>query len=532
MAGSDIVVSCHFNKIFMKTATSIILFFLFGWLYHNSLIGQPVYFNETVDLEGEWGLGMSVIADDSAYIIAAVTGPGTMISIVEEGLSGNEIGWIKKYGNSQEGWYPGNPGSFCNNSSGGFILGGSVATFDTNYGLLLRFNSALDTSFSKRYVNNINYSLILTCVKPTCEGGLIFTGELYIGGSNTDFILLKTDSLGNEMWRTVKGIGLADRGWSIVQTLDSGFVIGGFHYNPSTYHSGDPLILKFDKYGTFLWSRNLGGPYQDGKAMVCVNSDSTFTVLTAIADSIYINDFDYTRICVKKYSLDGVELWSKKYGESIGGNFVSNIRSLPDGGYICCGKQGPGNYDIYRFGWLLRLNNDGDSLWFRKYTYSEEHPYYYNGIHDVSLCEDGGFIATGEVWDNPPNSLQRIWILKVDSLGCDTAGCDTTVGVKEHGGMGAWEHRGMVVWPNPACGVLSVKVLGFGSGKDLKLDIYDIFGSTAPANLISSPQIGGGREEGMEGWMVDVMELPPGIYLAVVREETTIITSTKFVVVR
>jgi hypothetical protein len=352
--------------------------------------------------------------------------------------------------------------------------------------------------------------------------------------------LLKTDSLGNELWRTIQSIGLADRGWSIIQTPDSGYVIGGYHYNPAAYHSGDPLIVKFNKNGTFLWSRNPGGPYQDGKAMVCLNNDSTFTVLTAIADSIYINDFDYTRICVIKYSQDGVELWGEKYGESIGGNFVFNIKSMPDGGYICCGTQRePGNYDVYRFGWLLRLNSNGDSIWFRKYTYSDVLPYYYNSIMDVSPAYDGGFIATGEVWDdNPPYSLQKIWVLKVDSIGCDTAGCDTTVGIEEeHGGMEAWGHGGLQIWPNPARDQIHVRFnmdslsASWRNGrfyKDLGLEIYDIFGRKI-ADILSSPQVGGGREG---GWTMDVSAFPPGIYLAVLREGQSVQASAKFVVVR
>jgi hypothetical protein len=524
----------------MKLLSSIMIFVLIGWFHPKFGICQTVYFNKTVDLATDWGSGMSVLADDSSYHIAAITGPGKMISIVELGITGNEEEWIKKYGNQYENWYPGDPGSFCPVPSGGYILGGTVETLDTNYGLLLRFDHLFDTIFSKRYVNNINYSLILTCTKPTFDGGFIFTGENYFGGINTDFILLKTDSLGNELWRTTKSIGLADRGWSIIQTPDSGFVIGGYQYNPATYHSGDPLILKFNKYGTFLWSRNPGGPYEDGKAMVCLNEDSTFTVLTSIGDSIFSNDYSYARICVIKYTQDGVELWGKKYGESIRGTSVSNIKSLPDGGYICCGRQPiPDNFDIYQFGWLFRINSAGDSIWFRRYTYSEILPFYYNSIMDVSLASDRGFIATGQVWDNYPNDLQRIWVLKVDSLGCDSAGCDTTVGIKEqHGSMETWGQGALEIWPNPAREQIHVRFYmdslsaSWRNGrfyKDLGLEIYDIFGRKVKEIDIPSPAV----EEGQGGgWTMDVSVLPPGIYLVRLRDGQTVRASAKFVVVR
>jgi hypothetical protein len=513
----------------MKVKIIIEMIIVCGWLSLNSLFCQTVYFNKTIDLADEWGSGMSVITNDSTYHIAAITGPGKMVSIVEVSLLGEEK-WIKKYGNPQENWYPGNPGSLYPFPSGGYILTGSIETPDPYYGLLLRFDPLFDTIFSTRYINS-NYSVILTCAKPTLDGGIILTGEDYTSGSTTDFILLKTDSLGNELWRTIKNIGYDDRGWSIIQTPDSGFVVGGYTYNPGAYHTGDPLIVKFDKNGAFLWSRNPGGPYQDGKAMVCLNEDSTFTVLTAIADSIFISDFDYTRICVIKYSEDGEELWKKKYGESIGGNFVWNIKPLPDGGYICCGQQHePGNNDFLYFGWLLRLNSDGDSIWFRRYSYNNIDPYYNNELMDVALTQDGGFIATGEVWDDdPPNGLQKIWVLKVDSIGCDSAGCDTTVGINEHhGSLEVSENRELIMWPNPVKDQLHMR-MNMVDGRfyrNLVMEIYDIFG-----NKVMTPILKSIAESGID-WTINVSTYSPGIYIAIIKENQIIMQSAKFIVVR
>ncbi len=361
---------------------------------------------------------------------------------------------------------------------------------------------------------------------------LIFTGDISSLTGSPDLLLLKTDSLGNEVWRTSKNYGNYERGHSIIQTPDSGYIVGGYRYEPGTYHSGDPLIVKFDKNGNFLWGRNPGGPYGDGIAIVCLNVDSTFTVLTAIADSIYVFDFDYARICVIKYTQDGTELWKKKYGESIGGNFVFNIKPLPDGGYICCGEQNfPGNYDLHSSGWLLRLNVDGDSLWFRRYTYGKENTYINNGILDVTLCQDGGFIATGEVWDDPPNELQKIWVLKVDSIGCEYAGCDSTVSVAEigggeagkQGGMEAWGQGGLEVWPNPASGVLSAKCLGLSAGISYSLSIYDLFGREV--RKIPVPDPGNDIQFSVEDFV-------PGLYLVVLKDGISIIVGSKLVVSR
>ena len=149
-------------------------------------------------------------------------------------------------------------------------------------------------------------------------------------------------------------------------------MVGGYDYQPGIYHTGNNLTVKFDKYGTFQWFDNpWWSPYDDKKALVCLNDDNTFTVLTSVADSLFAPEYDYSRIAVIKFTQNGEEVWKKRYGESIPGNFVYNIKTLPDHGYICVGGQTvQGKSDIEFMGWILRLNSYGDSIWFRRYYYS------------------------------------------------------------------------------------------------------------------------------------------------------------------
>jgi len=540
----------------MKTTIRIWKIMSALMIWQLNLYSQPVYFNQTIDLEGEWGTGMTVLTSDSSYYIAGITGPGYNLSIIQIGWTGYEDSWIKKYGEVNESWFPGSPGSLYPIDSSGYILGGSIDVDDTSCGTLFRFNHEFDTIYLHRYFSHSDNSLILTTVKPTLDSGYILTGEISIGINNnyTDLILLKTDSLGNELWRRTKNIGGADRGWSLIQLHDSSYIIGGYAYAPGVYHTGNPIVVKFDKNGEFLWSKNAGGPYQDDKAKICLDSDSTFTVLTAVADSVCTNDYDYAKITVIKYRQDGVELWRRHYGESICYNSVSNIRVLDNGDYICCGTQRePGNYDVTRFGWLLRINSEGDSIWFRRYTYSEGNPFRFNYLRDVFPTIDDGFIATGEVYDIPTSPLQRIWVLKVDSLGCDTAGCDPTVGLDDWqiGGLEDLERLDLVLWPNPCSSVVSISLtsrqsLVLSGAKDLcrqsieswSIEIYDIFGRKVSGTTFSPLLEGRGRGWGTAwtvdegGWMMDVSSLPAGLYLLVVKDGGKVKASAKFVVAR
>ncbi|MCU0371091.1 MAG: T9SS type A sorting domain-containing protein [Bacteroidales bacterium] len=513
----------------MRIKVLIIISVIFGWHYQNSLTCQTVYFNKTLDIEGHWGAGLSIISEDTSYLINAITGPGKKVTLISVDTYGSE-NWIKKYGQSDQSWYSGWQGSMKAIGIGSYILGGAIACTDTVRGLSMKFDFKGDSLWAKMYNSEFEEYLNLMSSCSIFNNGYAFSGEISPVSGYVDVILIKTDSLGNELWRTTQNFGGADKGYSILQTPDSGYIVGGYTYIPGVENSGDPLVVKFDKDGNYLWNKRFGGQYPDEEAMICLNEDSTFTVLTTFTDSMYTNEVGYSRVNLIKVSQDGEIIWDKKYCSPLLGFYISNIKKANDDGYICCGmRQWPDT--AYDAGWLFRFNKNGDSLWFRDYMYYTQFPGNINQLYDVDITTDGGFIVTGQAFmAYPPNSLQKIWLLKVDSLGCDTAGCDTTVGVEEHEGMEAWGHGNIKVWPNPCREMLNVKGLMLNEGGKFELIIYDIFGRTVTARKISFPPVAGRVGDG--DWQLDVSALQPGIYLAVVREGTTFIASAKFVVAR
>lgn len=68
------------------------------------------------------------------------------------------------------------------------------------------------------------------CFDKTLDGGYVFVGTT----RNTDpyfdmdLLLLKTDSLGNVLWKKTYGGDKDDGGWYVQQTLDGGFIVSGF----------------------------------------------------------------------------------------------------------------------------------------------------------------------------------------------------------------------------------------------------------------------------------------------------------------
>jgi hypothetical protein len=153
-----------------------------------------------------------------------------------------------------------------------------------------------------------------------------------------------------------------------------------------------------------------------------------------------------------------------------------------------------------------------------------------NYLNDVSMSIDNGFVVTGNASTiHPPNDDRKIWVLKVDSTGCEIADC--WVGMEEHGGGEAWKQGALEIWPNPASQVISVKCSGLSSGRDCSVVVYDIFGRNIDATVISLLRQPAERA-GDGGWAIDVSTLPPGLYFVAVMKDGQQFSACKVVVAR
>lgn len=154
-----------------------------------------------------------------------------------------------------------------------FIAGYSYAANGNPDVYISKLNSAGATEWQRSYGgSNVD---ICTQIIPTNDGGAIATGytnstdgDVSFNHGSYDFWLIKLDSLGNIQWEKTFGGTADDRAYSLTQTSDSGFILGG----SSTSADGDVLsnhslmdfwILKCDNIGNIQWSKNVGGNGND-----------------------------------------------------------------------------------------------------------------------------------------------------------------------------------------------------------------------------------------------------------------------------
>ena len=93
-------------------------------------------------------------------------------------------------------------------------------------------------------------------IQPTYDGGYIITGYTpgLVGVLYAKACLLKINKNGDTLWTKTFGDSSNDVGYSVRQTNDGGFIIGGTK-NIQNQAFSDAYLVKTDSLGNLLWSK-------------------------------------------------------------------------------------------------------------------------------------------------------------------------------------------------------------------------------------------------------------------------------------
>ncbi len=154
--------------------------------------------------------------------------------------SGNVL-WSKTFGGNQEDIGQ----AIVPTSDGGCAITGLTYSFGSGNSdiYLIRTDSSGDSLWTKTYGEASTYEGGYSLAK-TNDGGFVITGtSVSIANSTQNVIVIRTDSLGNEIWtKTIEENGSAV-GYSIRKTTDGGYAVGG-SLTPSGTAESDVLLIR------------------------------------------------------------------------------------------------------------------------------------------------------------------------------------------------------------------------------------------------------------------------------------------------
>ncbi|MDA3886314.1 MAG: hypothetical protein PF638_12035 [Candidatus Delongbacteria bacterium] len=271
-------------------------------------------------------------------------------------------------------------------------------------------NSSSPITFYKTYdSDDHNYDRGYS-VQQTIDGGYIVTGRKGSSSNTTlnyDMILLKTDINGTKEWFKAYGADSSEVGMAVIQTIDSGYVVLGYTFSLGAGEY-DIWLVKLDVDGNEEWNKTFGGARTDIGNYIQQTTDNGF-IIVGTTQSF---EDGYRNVWLIKTDENGNEEWNQIYGTS-DQERGKCVQQTADGGYIITGSRDV--FDVYTGSdsdvLLLKTDNSGAIEW-EKVLGEEDNDEYGNSVIETS---DGGFIiaSTNTVF----SYVEGLWILGTDSIG-------------------------------------------------------------------------------------------------------------------
>ncbi len=389
--------------------------------------------------------------------------------------------WSKTYGGGASLEYS---WAIDQTNDGGFIVAGQTNATGSWDFYVMKLNSDSTVAWQKTYggaLNEYSYS-----IKQTDDGGYIVSGYIdasTLGRSDDVWALkLKPDSEpggpGQIEWERYYGGLSSNKGFSILQTSDDFYVIGG----ASGSRAGDTLVMKIDAQGNVPTSSqdiidnlypgafqksfglNLFYDHTDNSTYVHSKDNAYWTEETSDGGFIaagYSNSFrdpilgrtdnDIYVVKVKTGAIanGNASEWNRTYGGP-NEDVANAVKEYPSGGYIVAGYTVTAAGD--RDALLMKLTSNGDIEWQKTYGGVGE-----DWASSVDITPNGNFIV-GAYTESFGMGNGDAWILELDQNG-------NVVWQKAYGGVN-YDNAGHIQ-QLPDGGFVMVGARGVSSEEDI-----------------------------------------------------------------
>jgi len=286
----------------------------------------------------------------------------------------------------------------------------------------------------------------LNTIEQTSDGGYIMGGysDSNISGDKTenniggdDYYVVKINAAGVIEWENTVGGGNFDRLYSVEETADGGYILGGQSLSgggigdkaESNIGGYDYWVVKLNSSGNVVWQNSIGGTSNDQLYDAQPTSDGGY-ILAGSSESGLNGDKTEDRVGNTDYWIIKLDATGNIVWQNVIGGLMFDIaysaKECADGGFVIAGTstsgisgdKTAGNFGVVD-NWIVKINAAGAVQWdktiggtLNDYLYSAI-PTSDNGFVAVGLSESG---ATGNKTE-ATNGLYDFWVIKLDASG-------------------------------------------------------------------------------------------------------------------
>lgn len=217
------------------------------------------------------------------------------------------------------------------------------------------------------------------------DGGFIIAGR-----TDSEVLLLKTDSEGNLEWNQTYSKGVESYANSLIKTNDGGYAL----------ITRNSELIKLNSSGYVDWKREF--PNKNWIRTLIQTKDSGY-VLAGSSGNETQSEESY--FWVLKTDQDGQAIWNKTYPTIVNGSVASVIQTF-DGGFALLGSDNF-NPDFV----LVKIDKVGQLDWSKKYGSND-----WDTGQSIIQNDDGGYTLAGTLWNRSDNN-NMAGLIKIDSKG-------------------------------------------------------------------------------------------------------------------
>ena len=291
-----------------------------------------------------------------------------------------------------------------------YVTGESIGSGEFNEYVTVKYDSAGGEVWARRYDGSSNGDDVAAAMVVDSSGNIVVTGGSHGSSTGNDYSTIKYDSDGNQQWmaRYNGPTNEENLNWLYGDVFakdgSDNVYVSGYSYGNGTGY--DYTTVKFDSSGNQAWAAQYNGPgnYMDYAEGMTVDSSGNVYV----TGETYLNGdgdrgSDYATV---KYESAGNQQWAATYDGPANGNDRANSIAVDALGnvYITGQSEGIGTYDDCT---TIKYDSAGEQSWIARYNGLED----YGDIGNVIALD-----ASGDVYV-AGRSYRDILIIKYDSDG-------------------------------------------------------------------------------------------------------------------